>query len=270
MRPRSRRSLFIATLVVAVLASYSTGTRAQSADAARIVDRMIEAHGGMEPWNEAPSATFTDEWGRPGADGGRMSIVQVEQGRRRAVLEFPEMNATIGWDGEKAWSVNWEGGPPRFLALLNYYFVCLPWLVKDPGVVLHEPTTRVLWDDPTEYIAVEVTYEPGVGDTPDDYYILFIHPDTWMLHGCEYIVTYPTLVPEGMEHTPPHILIYDARATVDGLTVPTHFTIYNKSEEKSVYATCEIGGWSFSSPFDPARVEMPASAVVDESLPEAK
>jgi hypothetical protein len=239
---------------------------ARAGDADAVIERMVDAHGGMSAWRDAPSVTFTDEWSRPGSDDTRRSIVQVEQGRRRAILEFPAMDATIGWDGEKAWSVNWAGGPPRFLALLNYYFVCLPWLVEDPGVILHEPRSATLWDDPTEYISVRVTYQPGTGDTPDDYYVLFIDPQTYLLRGCEYVVTYPGLVPEGKEHTPPHILVYEESATVDGLTVPTRFTIYDKGDEKSVYASCTISNWSFSRPFDPARVEMPEGAVVDESL----
>jgi hypothetical protein len=263
------QSLSIILFFAAMMCAFAGAVRAQES-ARQVVERMVAAHGGMEAWTEAPSVTFTDTWTRPGAPGARTSTVQVEQGRRRAVLEFPDMNATVGWDGEKAWSVNWSGGPPRFLALLNYYFVCLPWLVEDPGVVLHEPQTRTLWDDPTEYIAIRVTYEPGVGDTPDDYYILFIDPQTYRLHGCEYVVTYPGLVPEGMEHTPPHILIYESLTTVDGLVVPTQFTVYNKGDEKSVYARCAIRDWSFREPFDPTRVKMPEGAVVDESLEQGK
>jgi hypothetical protein len=258
----------LVSILVPAAIALATTVRAQ--DAATAVDRMVAAHGGMDAWRDAPSVTFTDEWGRPGSPETRISVVQVEQGRRRAVLEFPDMDATIGWDGEKAWSVNWSGGPPRFLALLNYYFVCLPWLVNDPGVVLHEPERRTLWNDPTEYISIEVTYRPGVGDTPDDYYVLFIHPETHLLRGCEYIVTYPTLVPEGKDHTPPHILVFDSLTTVEGLTVPAHFTIYDKDDEKTVYATCTIRDWSFSKPFDARRVEVPDGAAVDESLPKRR
>ncbi len=48
----------------------------------------------------------------------------------------------------------------------------LPWLAADPGVNLNEPGTGRLWDDPIEYITVKMTYEQGMGDTPDDYYTL--------------------------------------------------------------------------------------------------
>ena len=38
--------------------------------------------------------------------------------------------------------------PPRFLALLNYYFLNLLWLTQDPGVIFASPQTARLWDDP--------------------------------------------------------------------------------------------------------------------------
>ena len=127
---------------------------------------MIEAHGGLEKWRSAPTVSFEDTLQPP--EGPPLSSrVSVEQESRRAYLDFPEMGARIAWDGEKAWSENWQGPfPPRFFALLSYYFLNLPWLAADPGVNLDEPGTGSLWDDPTEYITVRMTFEPGVGDTP--------------------------------------------------------------------------------------------------------
>lgn len=253
--------------VAFVVAALCTSPAA-ALDAGEVVGRMVDAHGGMAPFDAAPSVTFSDEWNRPGSDEGRRSVVQVEQGTRRAILEFPAMNATIAWNGKEAWSVNWSGAPPRFLALLDYYFVCLPWMAQDPGVVLHEPGGAKLWDDPVEYVTVRMTFGQGVGDTPDDYYVLYIDPQSHRLHACEYVVTYPGLVPEGMEHTPAHILVYDTYETVDHLVVPTHFTIYGK--DHSVYAACTVSDWSFKKPFDASRLEMPVGAVVDHSMDSAE
>ena len=120
-----------------------------------VVARMIEAHGGLEKWRSAPTVSFEAALLPPGADAPLVHRVTVEQGARRAYLDFPGMNAKISWDGEKAWSENWKGPfPPRFFALLSYYFMNLPWLAADPGVGLSEPGTARLWDDPTEYITV--------------------------------------------------------------------------------------------------------------------
>jgi hypothetical protein len=110
-----------------------------------------------------------------------------------------------------------------------------------------------------------VTYEAGVGDTPDDYYVLYIDPDSHRLKGCEYIVTYAEILPPDMKQTPPHVLVFDEFETVEGLLVPVRYTIYET--DQSVYATCDIRDWSFSEAFDPAWMEMPADAIIDTSHP---
>jgi len=230
-----------------------------------LVTAMIEAHGGYEAWSKAPTCRFTETWEIPGAPAGTPIGVTVEQTSRRAYLEDPGAGSLAVWDGEKAWSVNWQSPmPPRFVALLNYYFTNLPWLIRDPGVVLGEPGTGSLPDDPASYHTIRMTFEAGTGDTPDDYYVLYIHPETHELAACEYIVTYAALLPEGVTHSPPHLLVYGGHAAVNGLKVPGKFTIY---EEGRLYAACTFEDWSFSEPFDASRMAMPEGAVVDTSSP---
>jgi hypothetical protein len=172
----------------------------------------------------------------------------------------------LGWDGKETWGENWSVPyPPRFLALLNYYFLNLPWLTMDDGVVLGAPGSEKLWDDPVEYITVKMEFEPGVGDTPDDYYVLYIHPENYLLKGCRYVVTYQSLLPEGVESTPEHVLVFDRFQTVDGLVVPIHYSIYEL--DRTAYATCAIENWSFNKPFDESKVKPPVGAVVDRSTP---
>lgn len=264
-----RRTIHVLGLAAALAAALTAGAdrdaRGQdSEEARRIAGRMTDAHGGLERWASAPSVAFRDSWSQPGAREAMVSNVIVEQGRRRAHLAYPNLPARIAWDGKRCWSLEWHGGPPRFFALLNYYFLSLPWVVHDPGVVLHAPERKQLWDDPTSYVAIRMTFEPGVGDTPDDYYVLYIHPDTYRLHGCTYVVTYPGLVPQGEAHAREHILLFDEWTTVSGLVVPTRFTIYEL--DRTVYAQCRISHWSFSKPFDETLLEIPDGAREDHSL----
>lgn len=239
---------------------------ASDEEAMNIVKAMIEAHGGMEKWQSAPTVSFLDEFLIAGAPEAMVSRVTVEQGRRRVYIDYPAVKASLAWDGQRAWSVDWQmPTPPRFLAQLNYYFANLVWLTMDPGVNLKHEGTAKLWDDPTEYITVRMTFDEGVGDTPDDYYVLWIHPETAELRACTYTVTYVSILPEGMESTPEHILVYDEYAMVSGLKVPTHYTIYET--DQSEYASCRFRNWSFSKPFDESRMTMPEGAVLDESAP---
>jgi hypothetical protein len=175
----------------------------------------------------------------------------------------------MAWDGEKAWSQNWKGvpAPPRFLALLHYYFANLPWLTRDPGVRLASEGTAKLPGDSTDYLTVRMTFDEGVGDSPRDYYVLYVHPETRRLRGIEYIVTNAGALPQGMKASPPNLLLYEEHATVNGLVVPTRYDIFRK-EGHVPFASVRLRDWSFSKPFDASRLEMPAGGVVDQSPPD--
>lgn len=231
-----------------------------------IVQKMVEAHGGLAPWHNAPSVSFESAIQFAQAEGPLVSRVTVEQGRRRLYMDFPGTEMRLAWDGEKAWSENWAlPMPPRFYANLQYYFLNLPWLALDPGVNLERTGPARLADDPTEYVEVKMTFDAGVGDTPDDYYALLIDPESGRLAGTRYIVTYEAILPEGVERSPEQTLVYDEMTTVDGLVVPTGYTVY--APDGSVYATCTARDWSFREPFDESFLEMPETGAVDESTP---
>ena len=237
---------------------------ATSPTKSEVVNKMIEAHGGLERWQTAPTMRFTDSFLPAGAESPLESHVTVEMTSRRAYLDFPSMNAQIVWDGEKAWSVNWKGRtPPRFLALLSFYFVGLPWLTADPGVHLSEPGIGTLPDDPTEYITVKMTFGPGAGDTPDDYYLLFIDPSAYELRAAEFTVTYADVLPPDVEFKK-ELGIFEAHGEFEGLKVPTRFSIYVDGELQGTYEWRDV---SFTQPFDASRMEMPDDAVVDTSSP---
>lgn len=273
MRPQS--SLLIALVCAAAVAGgcsaekedVQTGTQAETTPVValkgpQIIHDMIAAHGGMEAWRNAPAVSFSDRWGD---ETSRSTAFVVEQSNRRAYFNLAGTESSGAWDGTKAWGVNWtEGTPVRFLALLNYYFINLPWLTQDPGVILGEPGTGRLPGDSTEYVTVMMTFAPGTGDTPEDYYRLYIHPETKMLRACDYIVTYQSLLEAGQTSTPEHCLVYDEMTTADGLRVPAHFTIY---EGDQVYAACTVSDYSLTRPFDETRMVLPDRAVIDTSAP---
>jgi hypothetical protein len=264
-RTRSLTAAALALLVLPALPAPPAWAATGPAESLALVDAVVEAHGGMEAWQRAPTVTFTDEFRSGEATEGQPMRVTVEQGPRRAYIDVVGTDMRMAWDGERAWSENWQlPMPPRFVALLDYYFLNLPWLAKDPGVILSEVGTGTLPGDDAEYKTVKMTFEPGTGDTPDDHYLLYIDPETDRLAANEYIVTYAALLPEGTESTPVHLLVYDEWTEVDGLLVPAAYTIY---EDGAVYASNVIRDWSFDQPFDASRMEMPDGAVVDESQP---
>ena len=273
VRPMCAVQIIAALLVVSILAAgcskkknqadehaASTAESSTPSDVPRIVLDMIEAHGGMVQWRSAETVSFETEFAAPGGLPTR-SRIMVDQRTRRAYIDFPGTEISLAWDGRKAWGVNWDSPmPPRFMARMDYYFANLPWLTMDPGVRLDPKGTGQLAADSTEYAIVMMTFEPGTGDGPDDYYRLYIDPATKRLRG----FAYRGMVPPGMRSAPEHVVTYDSLTTVEGLVVPAAYTIH---ENDAVYATCSIRNWTFGAPFDEARMTMPDSAVVDTTTP---
>jgi hypothetical protein len=226
---------------------------------------MIEAHGGMATWRSATSVSFEDEFMTPDSAAVK-SRVMVDQRKRRVYIDFPGTDQSMAWDGRRAWSMNWQQPyPPRFLALLNYYFTNLPWLTMDPGVRLAVAGKDSLWIDKTEYHVVKMSFAAGTGDTPRDTYRLYIDPATNRLKACAYQVTYRALLPDSVDAMPENILVYDEFTKADGLLVPASYTIYSNLHQP--LAMCRIRDWAFNRPFDEKRMAMPDSAVIDESVP---
>lgn len=257
--------------LVLVLTLAASAGRVQAAETPRqIVDSMIAAHGGMEKWSSAPAVSFEVEMLPAGQTGGMVSRVTVEQGRRRAYHDVPALSARMAWDGEKAWSENWKlPFPPRFAALLHYYFANLPWLTRDPGVRLASEGAAKLPGDSVEYLTVRMTFEEGVGDSPRDSFLLFVNPETHRLRAVEYVSTHPAVLPKGVSSFPPNLVLYEEHATVNGLVVPTRYEFFRRDGHVPLF-TARLRDWSFSKPFDASRLEMPAGGVVDESRPEAR
>lgn len=235
-------------------------------EAPSIVIAMIEAHGGMAPWRTTRTVSFESEFAGPEDSTSIVTRVMVDQERRRAYIDFPKTGESMAWDGKRAWSTNWaQPYPPRFIALLDYYFLDLPWLTMDPGVKMKVAGRDSLWEDPTQYHVVNMSFMPGTGDTPGDTYRLYIDPESKRLKACKYRMTYRSMIPDSMGTMPEHIVVYEDFATVDGRVVPTRYTLYRL--DHSPIGTTVVRDWSFERPFDEARMTMPEGAVVDESTP---
>ena len=198
-----------------------------------------------------------------------VSVETTQQGSRRTYQDWPLDEASIVYDGTSVWSVDWKrDNPPKFMVNLTYYFLNLPWLTQDDGVVLEGPGEGKLPKDDKTYITIRMTFEPGVGDTPDDYYLIFIDPDTYLMRGAEFIVTYGAMLdlfnmPEDVTFLGPMIKVFETYDTVDGLKIPTTYKTY--TPDGTIYGDHTVEDISFTKVFDEARMKMPGGAVIDTS-----
>ncbi len=198
--------------------------RLSSSEAGQRVWRAIEAHGGLTPWLTAGTLEFEFDYAPLGNAAGRKNTFQrVDLWSSRAHHRQINGPAEFGFDGESSWmkpGANAFSPSARFWSLTPYYFVGMPFVLADPGVRLEE-LGPVTLDDVACHM-VKASYEPGTGDSPDDYYIVYLADDTNRLVALRYIVSFPGMFAPG-EHSPEKLMRYGDFADVSGLSLATTF-----------------------------------------------
>jgi len=136
---------------------------------------------------------------------------------------------TLGFDQEGAWIAPAESDfeKPRFHSLTWSYFLAAPFKLEDPGAKI-EPTGKKMLNG-KEYETAKLTFDPGTGDAPDDWYLLYQDSETGRLAAMAYVVTYKGMAkPKDKEE--PHAITYEDYQSVDGVPVPMHWKFWNWSE----------------------------------------
>jgi len=259
--------LFIKTSVCTAYPNYA------SDESKRVVEAMVEAHGGLEKWRNAPSIRYDDIMHNPYAGKGEfawwVAHEVIDQKTRRVWQDWPMDDARIGYDGKNVWSENWnKGNPAAFMVHFFYYFVNLPWLTQDDGVILAEPTRFVWPGSEVELYEVRMTFDgpPGIGKSGKDFFVLYIHPETYRLVGYQYGSGYKPLVdlmnmPEGQEVFGPLWREITRYEEVGGLLFPTAFHTMPEAGARIV-GDHVILNIDVSKPFEDENAVQPKGAVV--------
>lgn len=164
------------------------------------------------------------------AFGGKTSIdgtlwTTTDAGRSR--LELKDGTIAV-FDGKSAWV---KGTLPRarFHLLTWPYFLMAPLKLDDGGTRITPMPAKML--DGKEMAAAKLTFDAGTGDTPDDWYILY-RDDQDRLAAMAYIVTYGKDAAQAEKE--PHAIAYHDFKTIDGVTLPMHWTFHDWSEADGV------------------------------------
>ena len=181
------------------------------------ITKVFEAHGGLETWNTMKSLEFSMP-----TDGG-LEITTTDLKDRYALIEMPKH--TIGYDGNQVWMTNKDTtsykGNPKFYYNLMFYFYAMPFILADDGITYEKSAPLVF--EGTTYPGVKISYESGIGESPDDEYILYYDSATNQMAWLAYTVTYFT-----KEKTKEfHFIKYSEWQDVDGLLLPKTITWYN-------------------------------------------
>ena len=134
------------------------------------------------------------------------------------------------WDGERAMVLtNTENNDDARFDLLTWsYFFTAPYKLNDPGVKQKFQGKRRLGD--SEFEANRMTFEKGIGDTPDDWYIVYKDRDSDLLAAMAYIVTSGGTNVEEAEKDH-HVITYEGYTAVGGVPFATQWNFWTWNEE---------------------------------------
>ena len=167
--------------------------RLQATEGGRLLQAGIDAHGGLQRWLEVDTLSFTFRYVSPGDPPRRMHTRnQVDVRTSRVRQEEVGSDLVFGFDGQAHFASQPAPDFPtstEFWALTPYYFVGMPFVLADPGTRHERLDGLVLDGAPVD--AVKVTFAPGTGEAPDDYYVLYLDPDTHHMVGLRYVVSWP-------------------------------------------------------------------------------
>ena len=207
--------------------------RLQASPAGQRLWQAMETHGGLATWYANGPLAFQFNY-QPLDDGTPRNTYEVAnywsaQTRHQMINDT---TVQYGWDGQRAWAIPTDTLIPynvRFWSLTPYYFVGIPFVLSDPGVNL-ELVGEDTFEDKT-YDLVKATFGDGVGDAPDDYYVIYVGQDNHRVGAIRYIVSYPGYFPDG-GHLPEKLMACDGAQTVDGITLPQGYRTFWWKEDQ--------------------------------------
>ncbi len=189
--------------------------------------KVFNAHGGIDKWKTMKSLVFTMD--KP--DGPEVTSTNLDT--RVALIESSKAN--IGFDGDKAWFLNKEEGeykgyPPKYYYNLMFYFYAMPFILSDDGINYADVEPLVF--EGVTYPGIQVTYNAGVGETPEDRYVLYYNSKTYKMEWLGYTVNF---VP-GIDTKELHFRKFGNWQDVNGLLLPQTITSYGFKNDKPTEA----------------------------------
>ena len=143
---------------------------------------IFKAHGGLDLWNEQKGMSY--EIVKEGQN--EKQLIDLKDRRER----IEASNITMGYDGTKIWaeSDTTYKGNPVFYKNLMFYFYAMPFVLADEGI--NYTTVPAITFDSIDYPGIKISYDSGVGESPEDEYFLHYNAETKQMEWLGYTVTY--------------------------------------------------------------------------------
>tara|TARA_B100000508_G_C11416076_1_gene255814 strand:+ start:48 stop:836 length:789 start_codon:yes stop_codon:yes gene_type:complete len=181
------------------------------------VTKIFDAHGGIDAWNMFESLYYEIE--KPSVN----EKYNVALKSRKSLIDYEHHQ--LGFDGENVWLKNLDTvqykSNPKFYYNLMFYFYAMPFVLGDNGI--NYGKAEAMEFEGETYHGISISYESGIGESPEDEYILYYNPKTFKMEWLAYTVTYFSKE-KGKEF---HFIKYSDWQDVEGLNLPKTLTWYN-------------------------------------------
>ncbi|MDX1471360.1 MAG: DUF6503 family protein [Flavobacteriaceae bacterium] len=177
---------------------------------------VFQAHGGLAKWNEMRTLEFTIQ----NEEGDERVLTSLKT--RKSLIETEKFR--IGFDGDSVWIEQdsaYFKNDPKFYHNLMFYFYAMPFVLADPGI--NYSSVDSLEFQGNSYPGIKISYNDGIGDSPEDEYVLYYNPETKKMEWLSYTVTYFS----GDKSQDFHYIKYDQWQDINGLLLPKTLQWYN-------------------------------------------
>lgn len=224
---------------------------------------VLNAHGGLENWNDMEGYSFllrdfpTGEGERTVTDFHRINL-----GDRSHHVEGD--NYTIVSRNDSTYSTDMEitGFPPQMYQSASFYLAAMPFVFADNGLTITEAGMAEFGDEEVQEFRVAIPSNMGTGGND---FQLFVDPETKQLRYATWMLQYPSMADMNMRQ----MAEFEEWQTVDGLIVPRVLTLYTAEGEitdETPGATISFERTAFNeNPFDTRLFERPEGAEMDDS-----
>lgn len=262
--------MFARLALLTVMVTLATGCQYTSRDDHARIDSIIrqtEQHHGLDSWHQQENVRAKVD-----VIFGLKRLVQGEftwqANGPKARWDAPDGSEVL-YDGQTCWVT-----PPlsadsmdRFHVLTWPWFLMAPFKLQGEGIRLSDYQKMEL--EGKTYHTILQTFDKGEGDTPDDWYRLFIDPKTYELAAMAYIVTYNKSAEEANKK--PSIILYRNYQRFGGCLISQRQDFYYWSEDTGIAGEHPKGmgtvdNVSFPAALPPNYFSRPANAA-EVSLP---
>ena len=136
------------------------------------------------------------------------------------------------YDGKEVYQTppDVEDAMMRFHMFTWSYFFLLPYKLSDPGTVWKDYENNKLAEK--TFNTQKLTFKDDIGDSPDDWYIVYADPETNVIKYSAYIVTYFASKEEAEKD--PHAIEYSGYKEFDGIPISTEWIFWGWREDKGL------------------------------------